>query len=188
MILEKIFISLFAAVAVLLPGYFGVKEDEEKRWSEFTNAEVSFLRIRYNYSPKNFVKQQIAFGIDDAEIIEKLRKNIEGQRTFRSEKAPNTPETIKPEIIFYGEVRAGLWAGNYRDWVISFHGKKQIRIEYDQGFATVDFQDGAFYDQILNLAYENNKTLFPDCTIDEISLEQVPAGNSPERNEVEEKM
>lgn len=170
--IRKIFLLVLLAILALQPACFYVEyvksnlglSPEKEEYEAFASAKISALEIEYEYSPPNFTKQRIRFEVDRPEIIEKLQKSLKIK-----EVSPYTLG-VYPFVYFY-------FAGdqnNFEEWRISFATEKEIRFAHNakrfQRSCVCYLVDDSFYIAIKNLAYENNKKLFPDSTINEINL------------------
>lgn len=136
-------------------------EDFEK----IKNESITWISIRYTYTPENFKEQEIKFVITNPETIKELQKLLVFSRVSAYTTGVN------------GDVR---FCSDSNYWDISFdrggQQETEVCIQYQRQHdgvsesCVVYLEDERFYKKIFDLALQNNKRLFPQSSPEEISL------------------
>ncbi len=133
-------------------------------FEKFKTLQFEDLFIRYTYTPKDFVKQEIRFAITDKETIKEL------QRLFEI-------SSVEPYTLgVNGKIRFVAWneKNEWNMWDIVFEEKNKVTLGYNirgRGQSCVaNLRNTVFYEKLFELAWENHKKLFPQSRPEEICL------------------
>lgn len=131
-----------------------------EKFEEIYEAPVSMVKIRYRYKPHGKPSIDIRFKIENLEQIKAL------QKLFRMKSVGSYSLGVEPDVAFY-----------YYDeknrpciWKIRFHTETEILLAKNLGSCSATLTDNVLYQMLLDLAWENNKRLFPNSKRDEIKI------------------
>lgn len=131
-----------------------------EKFEKIYEAPVSMVKIRYRYKPQGQPSIDVRFKIENLEQIKML------QKSFRIESVGSYSLGVEPDVAFY-----------YYDeknrpciWKIRFHTETEILFAKNLGSCSATLTDNALYQMLLDLAWENNKRLFPNSKRDEIKI------------------
>ena len=129
-------------------------------FEKFYKTPISMATILYSYKPQGKPEVNIRFKIENLEQIKML------QDAFRITSVEPYSLGVVPDVAFYyydGKNRPCIWKIRFRTETEILFAKN-----LESCFATLT--DGAFYQMIMDLAWENNKRLFPESKRSEIKI------------------
>lgn len=169
MIKKKIFIGIIVALVLTLPVCFFIKQcvlkglgmaPEKKDFEEFYTASIKKVKIRYAYKPSGMPWTKICFEVAEPEEIRRM------QNAFRITTIGPYSLGVNPDVAFY-----------YFDetkrphiWKINFCSQQEVLFAQDLSSCSVTLSSDAFYQLVLDLAWENNKRFFPDSVREDIDI------------------
>lgn len=135
-----------------------------ENFRKFTTYSFDRLSVCYTYTPKDFVEQEIRFVITEKEIIKEL------QQLFEISSVSPYTLGVDGKICFCAWNEKNEWNA----WDIVFKEKTRVSLEYDIYGNTqaciANLKNAAFYQKVFELAWKNNKRLFPQSVSEEIRL------------------
>lgn len=135
-----------------------------ENFRKFTTYSFDRLSVCYTYTPKDFVEQEIRFVITEKEIIKEL------QQLFEISSVSPYTLGVDGKICFCAWNEKNEWNA----WDIVFKEKTRVSLEYDIYGNTqaciANLKNVAFYQKVFELAWKNNKRLFPQSVSEEIRL------------------
>lgn len=135
-----------------------------ENFRKFTTFSFERLSICYTYTPKDFVEQEIRFVVTEKETIKELQQLFEISSV--------SPYTLGVD----GKICFCTWneKNEWNAWDIVFRDKIRVSLEYDihgnSQACIANLKNSEFYQKVFELAWKNNKKLFPQSASEEIRL------------------
>lgn len=135
-----------------------------ENFRKFTTFSFERLSICYTYTPKDFVEQEIRFVVTDKETIKEL------QQLFEISSVSPYTLGVNGKICFCAWNEKNEWNA----WDIVFRDETEVSLEYNIHGNTqaciANLKNSEFYQRVFELAWKNNKRLFPQSVSEEIRL------------------
>ena len=158
-----VFVCLFVSCVFQAASNLGLSPKKEE-FEIFSSAKISRVSISYLYTPKDFPPQEIRFTLRDKATIARLQSLFK----IKSLEPYTLGVNSKIEFAYFDE------KNRYDGWSIDFKWKRELLFAHDNWKAkrscSVVLNDDSFYDAVFELAWENNKHLFPTSSKSEVSL------------------
>ena len=156
-------VCLFVSCVFQAASNLGLSPKKEE-FEIFSSAKISRVSISYLYTPKDFPPQEIRFTLRDKATIARLQSLFK----IKSLEPYTLGVNSKIEFAYFDE------KNRYDGWSIDFKWKRELLFAHDNWKAkrscSVVLNDDSFYDAVFELAWENNKHLFPTSSKSEVSL------------------
>jgi len=168
--IKKIFIGIVIAVVLTLSTCFCTMRcvakglglaPEKEDFERFYEAPIEKMKIRYAYKPLGMPWTTICFEVSDPEKIKRVRN------AFKITEVGPYMWGVDPDIAFY-------YLDDTKEphiWKVNFSSRQEVLLAMDLSSCTALLSDGnAFYQLVLDLAWENNKLFFPNSARKDIDI------------------